>query len=112
MQLDTRKILEDIRLSAAEISNFIADKTFEDYMNDSLLRRGVERDFEIIGEALNRLFKINADVLKQISNYEHIISFRNILIHGYDVVEDPIVWDVLTTDLPVLYDQVKALLGE
>ena len=112
MQLEVKKLLEDIRLSATEISKFTAGKTLEDYMNDSLLRRGVEREFEIIGEALNRLFRISADELKQISNYKHIISFRNILIHGYDIVEDPIVWDVITTDLPVLYDQVKILLGK
>jgi len=111
MQLESKKLLEDIRQACEQILEFTKGKEFDDYHNDNLLRSGVERQFEVIGEALNRLDKSESQITKQISYTKRIISFRNILIHGYDVVEDTIVWDVITQDLLVLYKQVKNLLG-
>jgi uncharacterized protein with HEPN domain len=111
MRRESKKLLEDIRQAAKRILEFTENKTISDYTSDALLRSGIERQFEIIGEALNRLAKAQPDVTNQISRHKRIISFRNILIHGYDIVEDPIVWDVITTDLPLLYEQVQILLG-
>jgi uncharacterized protein with HEPN domain len=111
MQLEAKKLLEDIRLSCEEILNFTEGKTFQDYQKERLLRSGVERQFEIIGEAMTRLVKTSPNVANQVSHYKRVISFRNILIHGYDIVEDAVVWDIVAKDLPLLYSQVVKLLG-
>ncbi len=112
MRLEARKLLEDIRQASEHILDFSRDKELSDYNSDALLRSGIERQFEIIGEAVNRLAKAEPDVANQISHYKRAISFRNILIHGYDIVEHPVVWDVITNDLPALYEQVLTLLGK
>lgn len=111
MQLEAKKLLEDIRQACEEILAFTDGKTFQDYTQDRLLRSGVERQFEIIGEALNRLVKVAPEVANQVSHYKRIISFRNILIHGYDLVEDVVVWDVVAKDLPLLHSRVVKLLS-
>jgi uncharacterized protein with HEPN domain len=110
MRIESGKLLEDIRQACEKISDFTKNKTYDDYNSDLLLQSGVERQFEIIGEVLKRLDKIDPELVNQISEHRRIISFRNILIHGYDIVEQTIVWDVITQDLPLLHKQVKNLL--
>ena len=112
MRLESKKLLEDIRQAAALILDFTEGKMLNDYSDDSMLHSAVERKFEIIGEALNRLAKTDSDTAAKITHLERIISFRNVLVHGYDIVEDPIVWDVMVNDLPGLYEQVNNLLAE
>jgi uncharacterized protein with HEPN domain len=77
-----------------------------------MLRAAVERQCEIIGEALARLAKIYEPTASRISEHRRIIAFRNILIHGYAEVDHRLVWDVVTTKVPVLSTEVSGLLAE
>ncbi|MEQ8766416.1 MAG: DUF86 domain-containing protein [Planctomycetota bacterium] len=110
MRLESKKHLEDVRQAIDKIRAFVGQHDFDAYCESDLLRSAVERQFEIIGEALNRLKKTESAVLDLIDDFQRIISFRNILIHGYDLVDDPIVWDVIQSDLPRLEKQVEELL--
>ena len=112
MQLDTKKYLYDIKLASEKISRFVESKNYQDYETDDLLKSGVERQFEIMGEALNQLSKIDILTINKISNYQQIISFRNILIHGYADIDGRLVWNILESKLPTLLLEVKGLLDE
>jgi uncharacterized protein with HEPN domain len=72
----------------------------------------VERQFEIIGEALSRLSKEAPDLADRVPNLRNIVGFRNVLIHGYAVIDDGRVWGIVTTLLPSLRATVTALLTE
>ena len=91
---------------------FTQGKSFADYSADPLLRSAVERQFEIVGEALNQLLRIEPTIASHISHTQRIIAFRNRLIHGYDSLADDIIWGVLETNLPALRHEVEALLDE
>lgn len=112
MRLEVKKHLEDIRHAAALAMEFAAGKSFEDYSSDPLVRSAIERQFAIVGEALNRLLKEDEKTALSISDYRKIIAFRNILIHGYDMIDHRVVWDVTTNHLPKLITEVKSLLEE
>jgi uncharacterized protein with HEPN domain len=77
-----------------------------------MLRSAVERQFEIIGEALSRLAKSDRATAERIQDHHKIVAFRNLVIHGYDAVDDQIVWDVAHHELRVLQQNVATLLKE
>ncbi len=106
------KLLEDMRDAALFIQQVTAEKTVLDYANDRLLRQGVERNFEIVGEALNRLAHDDPQTAQRISGYQRIIAFRNVLIHGYDAIQNERVWDIVCHRLPALLHDVQSLLAE
>jgi uncharacterized protein with HEPN domain len=112
MRLECKKYLYDIEQAAALLTKFTTDKSFADYEHDAMLRAAVERKFEIIGEALAQLARIDEPLAARISEYRRIIAFRNILIHGYADVDDGLVWDVIETKLPVLRQEIESLLRE
>ena len=92
------------------MAEFVAGKGFDDYTDNAMLRAAVEREFEIIGEALARLARLDEDLVSGISEYRRIIAFRNILIHGYAEIDDRLVWDIVETKLPILRREVAALI--
>jgi uncharacterized protein with HEPN domain len=112
MQLESLKLLEDIRRAAELILQFAGGRSLSDYSADPLLRSAVERQFEVIGEALRRLAKRDAATAAQVGDYQQIVAFRNVLIHGYDIVDDQIVWDAVQTKLPTLHQNIVHLLQQ
>lgn len=110
MQLEVRKYLYDIQHAADLLVEFTADKKFADYERDAMLRAAVERKFEVIGEALAQLAKLDQRLASRLGDYRRIIAFRNILIHGYAEVDDRLVWDIVESRLPTLRLEIKTLL--
>ena len=88
-----------------------ADKTFADFDGDLMLRSAVERQFEILGEALNRLDHLDATLAARIPDLRQIVAFRNILIHGYAVIDRARVWRAAQDDLPPLRAALDDLAG-
>jgi uncharacterized protein with HEPN domain len=111
MKREVRKYLFDINTSIESIFDFLGDKRdFIDYQNNKLLRRGVEREIEIIGEAMNRIMKISPDL--QIENARQIVDTRNWVIHGYDKVDDVVIWGIVSIHLPKLKKEIEHYLAE
>ena len=94
--------------AAKAIRQFIMGRSYEDYLRDRMLRGAVERHLEIIGEALKRILDKEAGI--EISHSKKIISLRNRIIHGYDVISDVLLWGILINDLPKLKSEVSILL--
>lgn len=111
MRPDPRKYLWDALNAAELLGQFTAGKTFGDYQDDILLRSAVERQFEIVGEALSQPAKINAEIAQQVPELPRIVAFRNILIHGYANVDDTLVWQLLTGKLPQPQIVLQSLLA-
>jgi uncharacterized protein with HEPN domain len=111
MKRKTPKLLDDIRDAAAFIEDVSRGRSLEDYCSDRLLRQAVERNFEIIGEAINRLVRIDPDVADRIEHARIIVGFRNLLAHGYDLIDDERVWKTIVRDVPPLRCQVEKILG-
>lgn len=110
MPRDVRKYLYDIDQACRLLSEFTVGKTFQNYQSDALLRSAVERQFEIVGEALNQAMRINPELSREISHSSRIVGFRNQLIHGYSSISDEVVWGVIESYLPVLQQEVALLL--
>lgn len=111
MRLEAKKYLFDIQRAAALIAEFTSGLSLEEYQRRPMVRAAVEREFEIIGEALAQLTKVDTAVADRISDRRRIVAFRNILVHGYADVDDQLVWDVITAKLSTLQEEVSALLN-
>jgi uncharacterized protein with HEPN domain len=107
MHADAEKLLWDASLAADRVARFIAGKSFADY-----LRSAVERQFEIIGEALNRLSRTDPSTAAAIDQLPRVVAFRNILIHGYATVDNKLVWGVVETHLEPLRAKLAQLLAQ
>ena len=111
MQPKTPKLLEDIRDAAAFILEAVRGKTIDDYHRDRILRLAIERSFEIIGEAMKRLAQHDPETVARIGDHRQIIAFRNVLAHGYDLVDHQLVWSTIEHQIPELLRDIEELLG-
>ena len=105
------QLLEGIRDAAAFILEVTHEVTLARYVDDRLLRQAVERNFEIIGEAIKRLATVDPDTASTIDQHQQIMAFRNVLIHGYDLVDHALVLGTAQAQVPRLLTQVERLLG-
>jgi uncharacterized protein with HEPN domain len=102
--------LYDILNSIEEIESYFVDKpmNYFEYQKDLKTKRAVERNIEIIGEAINRILKERPEI--SIENARNIVGTRNRIIHSYDSISDSLIWSIITTHLPKLKEEVKRLI--
>lgn len=112
MLRDPRALLWDICRAADAVADFSRGKTVDDYKADPVLRSAVERQLTIVGEAVAQLSRLAPDLAARIPDQMRVIAFRNLLVHGYDVVVDDVVWAIIRGDLPTLRASVAQLLDE
>jgi uncharacterized protein with HEPN domain len=108
------KWLYDIKMCIDEIDSFfnVEEKDFFKYRNNLMLKRAIERNLEIIGEAINRIITRDNSFSEKISNAKAIIGLRNQVIHAYDNISDENIWSILTNHLPKLKNEVDVLIKE
>jgi uncharacterized protein with HEPN domain len=112
MQRDPRSWLWDVLDAARAIESFVAGLDADSYAASALVHSAVERKFEVIGEALNQLAKADSTLAARIPHLPQIVSFRNLLIHGYALIDHVTVWGVIQHSLPPLRGAVAAILEE
>ena len=111
MKREIKKHLFDIKISIESIDEYLGEKRdFIEYQRKKLLRRGIEREIEIIGEAMSRILKLDPNI--QIKNARKIVDTRNWVIHGYDKVDDVLIWGIISKNLPELKKEIDNLLKE
>jgi uncharacterized protein with HEPN domain len=111
LQRDPKSLLWDAHEAAKVIAAVTAGKSFANFDRDIVLRSAVERQFEIVGEALAQLARIDAAMAQKVPDLRQIIAFRNVLIHGYAIVDPARVWRVIEDNLPPLRAALAALLA-
>jgi len=107
---DPEKYLYDMLSSCEFLLEFTLSRTVNDYIEDRAFRSAVERELQIIGEALLQLDKVSPEIAGQIPDYLNIIGFRHILVHGYDSLNPATVWNVIETKLESLKTKIQSLL--
>ncbi len=109
MEMEYLTWLEDIKQSIDEIEDFLPVKmNFFEFQKDLKTRKAVERNIEIIGEAVSRILKVNPEI--KITNARKIVDTRNRIIHGYDTVSEDIIWAIVSNDLTKLRLEIVKLL--
>jgi uncharacterized protein with HEPN domain len=108
------KLLFDINTAIEEIENYFEgkEKNFFDYRNNTMLKRAVERDLEIIGESVNKILKEDTSFTDKITDAKSIVALRNQVIHAYDSISDENIWSIIIKHLPKLKVEIKNLLAK
>jgi len=110
MKITLKKRLLDALNACRAIQSFVANRTFAEYGGNPMLRSAVERQFEIIGEALNQAEVDNPELSTLIPDLRRIVGMRNRIIHGYDSVDDELLWQTIQSHVPPLAQRLTKLL--
>ena len=111
ISIEEKKLLSDIEGSILSIDVHLEGRRiFEEFATNITKRRAIERELEIIGEAMNNLLKMNPKI--SISHARPIVDLRNKVIHGYDAIDETILWKIIMKDIPLLQQEVQQLLKE
>ncbi len=111
MTQEEKKLLTDIEQSALHINVHLEGRRiFKEFADNITKRRAIERELEIIGEATNKLLKINTEV--PLTSARKIVNLRNRVIHNYDDVDEIIIWKVIVEDIPVLIKEIQQLIAQ
>ncbi len=112
MPHDPERYVYDILSSCEFLLEFTGGRTVEDYTRDRGFRSAVERELQMIGEAVLQLDRVAPALAVRISEHRNIIGFRHVLVHGYASLQPETVWSVITAKLPILRDEARKLLDE
>jgi uncharacterized protein with HEPN domain len=112
MRPEIEKRIWDALYASRRIQDFTAGLDYTAFAASALIRAAVERQFEIIGEALNKASSADESLAYKIPDVPRIIGLRNRLIHGYDAVDDQLVWDIVRSKIPPLIDALEKMIGE
>jgi len=103
-------LLHDLVLAGQRIIELTEGHDFVHYEDDWVMRAAVERQFEIIGEALRRLLALDDSIAEKLTDAPKIIAFRNQVAHGYDTIANSVVWGIIERYLPRLMEEAQSLL--
>ena len=109
MELEIKTWLYDILTAIEEVESFIGTQDFASFQSDLKTKRAIERNIEIIGEAMSRI--LSKDDSIELTNTRRVVDTRNRIIHGYDTVSDEILWNIIIQHLPVLKQEIQDLLN-
>ena len=112
MQPDAPALIWDAHRAARLVREFITGRGAVEYESDAMLRSAVERQFEIVGEALNKLSKADPETAAQVPDLPRLVAFRNILIHGYATIDSAIVWEFATSKVDGLIAALDGMLED
>ena len=110
MQRDLAKLIWDARNAAGRAIEFMSGRALDEYLANDLVRSAVERQCEIMGEALGRLRNVAPDTAERIPELKSIVGFRNVLVQGYSTIDDRLVWEIVALKLPELRAVLDGLL--
>jgi uncharacterized protein with HEPN domain len=112
MRPESRRLLSDMPTAGSAVERFTHGKTLDDLRGDDVLRSAIYFKFAVIGKALAQLSRDDEQTAKRISESARIIGFRNQIIHGYARIDDEITWRIIEQKLPILLNELRALLAE
>jgi hypothetical protein len=111
MQPDIKTRILDAKIACDKVMEFTKGLSYESFNQSALITSAVERQLEIIGESLNRASALDHSLANKVPDIPKIIGLRNRLIHGYDVVDDHLIWDIISTKIKPLRDKLEMLLN-